>query len=283
MAQGTPRKRVELGDVLKILAQICCGLDAVHHARIVHRDLKLADLFISPTLTNPLHLKILDLWLSSPTRRSRAGPIRSSMHRSWVPSTTRRPNRPGRWRTSMPALTSTRLASFRTVPTRSRSLILVLTRPTFRRRGGDLIMEMLAHDPGQRPMSALAIAHRFASTLPAENGDGHAILEKVSPLLKTPSWIQRSRRMQMPANPLEAFSTAGPERLPPRKTVTYSADDALAETETPLCWRRRYASPETRSAKSRHAEQRRGGGNLPPRILRSATRAASRFGSTRAI
>lgn len=60
LARGTP----PLDEALTILDQVLCGLEAVHAAGVLHRDLKPQNVFLCPRAEGPPRVKLLDFGVS---------------------------------------------------------------------------------------------------------------------------------------------------------------------------------------------------------------------------
>ena len=73
LAQRIEREgRLDLSTTVRVCRQVASGLDALHAARIVHRDVKPANILLDePTVETPVHTYIADFGLVKPTRRAR--------------------------------------------------------------------------------------------------------------------------------------------------------------------------------------------------------------------
>jgi len=74
-----PGKGLPLPDTLRLMRQLCAGVEAAHHCRLIHRDLKPGNIFVSKRAGSPETVKILDfgiaraLEVEQETRLTRTG------------------------------------------------------------------------------------------------------------------------------------------------------------------------------------------------------------------
>lgn len=55
---------VPVDDVLRVMAQVCCALEAAHKLGVIHRDLKPANIFVLATDDGSIKIKILDFGIA---------------------------------------------------------------------------------------------------------------------------------------------------------------------------------------------------------------------------
>jgi serine/threonine-protein kinase len=220
---------------LRILAQVCCGLEAAHHRGIVHRDLKPANLFIAPTEMEPLRVKVLDFGIAKLTDTILAGSIATGSNAvagtpAYMAPEQARGMRDIDHRADVYSLGAVayRMMSGK-LPYDGETLGEIVYqhlstqpadvrahRPDLPDGWGIAIMSALSSDPGIRPPSGRDLALRLAESTP----DGMRIVRGVAGLLFSERWIERNREMvaRLPATtpPLPPLPAATPPPLTTR-------------------------------------------------------------------
>lgn len=199
------------GTVVAVLRQVLSGLQAVHDAELIHRDVKPANLLLRATGTGPLHVVLTDFGLTISrldARLTQVGMVIGTP--GYVPPEVLRGGVPPDPRHDLFAagrLALTMLAGEE--PTgRVRELISAIHDPVLRRT----VDALLRSDPDERPLAADAAAGMLDGA-PADetprtrDGDPIEVLDQLPEL---PSgWG--------PGGPVE--SPAAPARVAPRATI----------------------------------------------------------------
>ena len=244
------RRPLDLDTALSILAQTCCGLEAVHHKSIVHRDLKPANLFVvSGGILNRLSVKILDFGIAklsdshvkSSAQTFEAQPFMGSPSYA-APEQIRQMStvdvRADIYSLGVIAYNMLCGVAPYAVPRQLTGddlfrlgLPKEITHPVQHRKDlplewNKLIMQMLSHESRARPSSALLIALQLADSLPS--GNGREIIGRVAPLLLSEEWLTRTKKLSQDILGDAPSNAATGDRvkkgqLPGGDTVSYSA------------------------------------------------------------